>query len=75
MSIPFDEEWLNDREPDNDAVLDALLDKYINLGYSPEVAEQMALEEFDRIGVQHGKINDILGRNCCLWRLLCSRYI
>ena len=51
MSIPFDEEWLNDREPDNDAVLDALLDKYINLGYSPEVAEQMALEEFDRIVV------------------------
>ena len=50
MSIPFDEAWLDDREPDNDAVLDALLDKYINLGYSTEVAEQMALEEFDLLG-------------------------
>jgi hypothetical protein len=51
MSILWDEEWLNDREPDNDAVLDSLFDKFINLGYSPEVAEQMALEEFDRMGV------------------------
>jgi len=51
MSIPFDEEWLSDREPDNDAVLDSLFDKFINKGYSLEAAERLALEEFDRIGV------------------------
>ena len=51
MSIPFDEAWLNDREPDNDAVMDDLFEKYLNLGYSPEVAERMALDEFDKIGI------------------------
>ena len=47
MSIPFDEAWLNDREPDNDAILDDLYEKYLNRGYSPEVAERMALEAFE----------------------------
>ena len=47
MSIPFDEAWLNDREPDNDDILDDLFEKYLNLGYSPEVAERMALDEFE----------------------------
>ena len=51
MSIPFDEAWLNDREPDNDAILDDLYEKYLNRGYSPEVAERMAREKFDEIGV------------------------
>jgi len=51
MSILWDEEWLSDREPDNDAVMDDLFEKYLNLGYSPEVAERMALDEFDKIGV------------------------
>ena len=52
MSIPFDEAWLSDREPDNDAILDDLFEKYLNRGYSPEVAERMALDEFERwIGI------------------------
>tara|TARA_R110002020_G_scaffold306432_1_gene522385 strand:+ start:18 stop:209 length:192 start_codon:yes stop_codon:yes gene_type:complete len=51
MNIPFDEALLHDREPDNDVILDNLYEKYLNRGYAPEVAERMALDEFDRIGV------------------------
>ena len=51
MNIPLDEAWLYDREPDNDVILDNLYEKYLNRGYAPEVAERMALDEFDRIGV------------------------
>jgi len=45
------EDWLWEREPDNDAVKDGLYEKYLNRGYAPKVAERMALEEFDKIGV------------------------
>ena len=51
MNIPLDEALLHDREPDNDALLDNLYEKYLNRGYAPDVAERMALDEFDRIGV------------------------
>jgi len=51
MSIPFDEAWLNDREPDNDDILENLYHSFLEKGYSPEVAERMALDEFERIGI------------------------
>jgi len=51
MNIPLDEAWLHDREPDNDVILDNLYEKYLNRGYAPEVAERMALDEFERIGI------------------------
>ena len=50
MNIPSDEAWLDDREPDNDDILDDLYEKYLKRGYSPEVAERMARDEFDKIG-------------------------
>ena len=51
MNIPSDEAGLDDREPDNDDILDNLYEKYLNRGYAPEVAERMARDEFDKIGV------------------------
>ena len=38
-------------ESDNDAVFDSLIEKYLHLGHNSEVAERMAWDEFDKIGV------------------------